>query len=95
MKHLLLAIAFFAVSMGAYATETKTKEATPKVVELNIDNTKTTEKSEKTARVSEAFGFRDGCGSILIVYMSGGTSDQRGHAAYLYAQSCLDSNGCF
>ncbi|NML36784.1 hypothetical protein HHL17_06200 [Chitinophaga sp. G-6-1-13] len=95
MKKIVLAIALFAVSMGAFATETKAKEAAPKVVEFSLNNTKATEKSTKTAAFSECFGFRDGCGSILLVYMSGGTSMQRYRAALRFAESQMDSNGCF
>ncbi|MBC9911565.1 hypothetical protein [Chitinophaga varians] len=95
MKKVLLAIVFFAASMGAYATGTKVKEAAPKVVAFNINNAKTIEKNNQTASFSECFGFRDGCGSILLVYMSGGTSIQRYRAALRFAESQMDSNGCF
>ncbi|NML36815.1 hypothetical protein HHL17_06365 [Chitinophaga sp. G-6-1-13] len=95
MKKTLLAIALFAVSMGAFAKGTKAKETAPKVIEMNVNNTKITVSTKKSALASDGFGFRDGCGNILIVYVSGGTFNQRGHAAFLYAQSHMDANGCF
>ncbi|MBC9911595.1 hypothetical protein [Chitinophaga varians] len=95
MKKAFLAIAFIAASIGAFAKEAKTKEAAPKAVEMNVNNTKIIVSTQKTAFASDGFGFRDGCGNILIVYVSGGTFDQRGNAAFRYAQKALKANGCF
>lgn len=68
--------------------ETASKEG-----KIEVSTTKPS--STTSGRLQRSFGFRDGCGNILLVYVSGGSEVAAWHVACAYAENAMDSNGCY
>ncbi|TWR26752.1 hypothetical protein FPZ42_06860 [Mucilaginibacter achroorhodeus] len=106
MKKLFLSLLCSAIGISAFAKDLKinVKPAAPAVVakssaNVNDVQVSTERQANDMFRRQMAFGFRDSCGKVMIVYVSGGNSLSDvtlWNAAADYAESQMNMvTGCF